>query len=67
MREIRQSWFDERDVETGQLQDEEIGHRQSETGGNGDASPVVTAPHLDSTLKIKPCFFDKLEEDEIRK
>ena len=49
VREIRLPWFDERGVETGQWQSEEIGHRQSETGGNRDISPVVTAPHLDST------------------
>jgi hypothetical protein len=52
MREIRSSMFDERDVETGLWHEEEIGHRQSETGGNRDTSPVVTAPHLDSTFNF---------------
>lgn len=47
---------DERGVETGQWKDEEIGHRQSETGGNRNISPVVTAPHLDATQK---CHFSK--------
>jgi hypothetical protein len=37
-------------VETELWQGAQIRHRQSETGGNGDAPPVVTAPHLDSTL-----------------
>ena len=57
MREIRTSGFDERGVETGLWHEEEIGHRQSETGGNRDISLVVTAPHLDSTCAVqRRCF-----------
>ena len=59
VRENRLPWFDERGVETDNIQVKEIGHRQSETDGNGDTSLAVTAPHLDSTLTKSLVLYPK--------